>query len=106
MGGMGRFTNHLSDANCRIQDLNEESGPEFAIVASRDIEPGKKTAVDGPDKRFYCYRGSNKCRDKGLCDDPLISDVVTSRLRYDNKGKPAAGIGVNRYMKLHLNVVN
>ncbi|KAG7376088.1 DNA-binding transcription repressor [Phytophthora pseudosyringae] len=69
VGGNGRFINHLCYANCRIEELNGEFGPEIAIVAGRDIQPGEEVTVDyGPDKNFYCYCGSHNCRDKDRHD--------------------------------------
>lgn len=42
VGNMGRFISHRCEANCRIEELNGDDGPEVAIVATRVIKPGEE----------------------------------------------------------------
>eukprot|EP00644_Phytophthora_capsici_P012284 jgi/Phyca11/119305/e_gw1.38.410.1 len=81
VGDIGRFANRSCEANCRIEELKGENGPEIAIDATRVINPGECiTANYGPDQNFYCTCGSSQCIDRDR-RDPLVQDKVTSRLR-------------------------
>ncbi|KAF4143219.1 SET domain-containing protein [Phytophthora infestans] len=88
---MKRFVNHICEANCWIEELYGDEGPEFAIVASRTIEPGKAIATSyGTDQSFHRTCVSSQCVAKIRHDPPVEEEVnldyvaVIELNRWDN----------------------